>query len=87
VPINLNREPRPGAIKIEHIVSDWVLTTKDGLIRRADTQALPELCFQCGQGAEAAEPCWLFLLAPSYWKPPPPCFAWSPSPASRGRTN
>src|SRR5262249_16704677 len=61
--------------------------TKDELIRCTDTEALPESRFRCGQRATKAlshADCFFGALI---LKPPPPCFAWFPSPASRGRKN
>src|SRR5262249_48602526 len=85
--VNLNCESCFGTIEIEYVRTDRVLPTKDELIRCTDTEALPESRFRCGQRATKAlshADCFFGALI---LKPPPPCFAWFPSPASRGRKN
>src|SRR5205814_1429773 len=82
--IHLDRQPDSRTVEIQNVRSDGVLSAKAHARQLSFPHCLPEQDLRqahvAPQLASAAE---CFVGRPH---PPPPCSAWSPSPAPRGRT-
>ncbi len=86
-PIHLNRQTGRRTIEIENVRPDRVLTAKAQAREPPFTQSLPKHDLRQAQSAAqlacAAEGS---VRRPHAPMPPPPCCAWSPSPATRRRS-